>query len=185
LLTKSVIAGFVGTVLANMPQPNSPLLSTAHATLEAHAVTNQAPRSRPVTQSVPKGRTTDTRRSAKAGFPPTAPSLKGSTARKKNVAQPRRRPLGAFAVRAYTYEWDDNILSRTASGAFPMVGRTVAVDPRVIPLGSKIYIEGLGERIAEDSGGKIRGKMLDLFLPSDEACRQFGVRQHQVQIVEK
>lgn len=76
-------------------------------------------------------------------------------------------------------------MTRTASGAFPIVGRTVAVDPRVIPLGSTIYIEGLGERIAEDSGGKVKGKMLDLFLPSDDLCRQFGVRQHNVQIVEK
>jgi 3D (Asp-Asp-Asp) domain-containing protein len=42
---------------------------------------------------------------------------------------------------------------------------------------------GVGERIAEDRGGRIKGKVLDLFLPSIEHCRQFGVRLHDVQIV--
>jgi len=53
----------------------------------------------------------------------------------------------------------------------------------VIPLGSKIHIEGVGERIAEDSGGRIKGKKLDLFLPSVERCRQFGVRLRNVQAI--
>jgi 3D (Asp-Asp-Asp) domain-containing protein len=53
----------------------------------------------------------------------------------------------------------------------------------VIPLGSKIHIAGVGERTAEDSGGNIKGKALDLFLPSVEHCRQFGVRLREVQVV--
>jgi 3D (Asp-Asp-Asp) domain-containing protein len=98
----------------------------------------------------------------------------------------RTRALGTFAVTAYTHDWQpDGSPTRTASGTVPAAGRTVAVDPRVIPFGSKIYIEGLGERIAEDSGGKIKGKRLDLFLPSDDHCWRFGVRRRQVRLVEQ
>jgi 3D (Asp-Asp-Asp) domain-containing protein len=53
----------------------------------------------------------------------------------------------------------------------------------VIPLGSKIHIAGVGERIAEDTGGKIRGKRLDLFLPSVKECRQFGVQTQEVRLL--
>jgi 3D (Asp-Asp-Asp) domain-containing protein len=182
LITRSVIACLVGTALVNLPQPHSPLVSTAYATLEVSTNATQTSVSSPSVQPAPKKRSFPSRLEAKSALSTTTSSKLSS---KKGVVKRRIRPLGAFAVRAYTYEWDDNIMTRTASGAFPIVGRTVAVDPRVIPLGSTIYIEGLGERIAEDSGKGVKGKMLDLFLPSDDLCRQFGVRQHNVQIVEK
>ena len=52
-------------------------------------------------------------------------------------------------------------------------GRTIAVDPRVIPLGSKIR---LGDRIytAEDTGGAIKGKRIDLFGGSHSEAMKFG-----------
>jgi 3D (Asp-Asp-Asp) domain-containing protein len=68
----------------------------------------------------------------------------------------------------------------TASGTRPTVGRTVAVDPRVIPFGTRIHIEGIGVRIAEDSGKKVKGKKLDLYLPSVQSCTRFGVRSRKV-----
>jgi 3D (Asp-Asp-Asp) domain-containing protein len=92
--------------------------------------------------------------------------------------------LGTFAVRAYThYHRPGQKPNRTATGTFPLSGRTVAVDPRVIPLGTKIHIEGVGERIAEDTGGRVKGKTLDLFLPSVQACRQFGVQHQEVHLM--
>lgn len=93
-------------------------------------------------------------------------------------------PLGAFSVTAYThYRRPRGGVRPTASGVIPRTGRTVAVDPRVIPLGSRIHIPGLGERIAEDTGKKIKGKRLDLFLPSARACRQFGIQRQDVYIL--
>jgi len=85
-------------------------------------------------------------------------------------------------MRAYTHY--GNRRSRTASGTLPVSGRTIAVDPRVIPLGTVIEIEGIGKRVAEDTGGSIKGKQLDLFLPSVQACTQFGVRSRKVYLVD-
>ena len=51
----------------------------------------------------------------------------------------------------------------TATGTVPSRGRTIAVDPRQIPYGSRVYINGTGPYIAEDTGGAIRGKRLDIY----------------------
>jgi 3D (Asp-Asp-Asp) domain-containing protein len=92
--------------------------------------------------------------------------------------------LGTFAVTAYThYRRPRGGERKTAAGLLPRAGRTVAVDPCVIPLGSRIHIEGVGERIAEDTGKKIKGRKLDLFLPSAGECRRFGIRQQEVYLV--
>jgi 3D (Asp-Asp-Asp) domain-containing protein len=94
----------------------------------------------------------------------------------------KRRPLGEFTMRAYTHY--KNPPSRTASGTIPTHGRTIAVDPRVIPLGSVIEIEGIGKRIAEDTGNHVKGKKLDMFLPSVQACTQFGVQSRKVYLLD-
>ncbi|WP_081412089.1 3D domain-containing protein [Alicyclobacillus herbarius] len=66
----------------------------------------------------------------------------------------------------------------TASGTRAQAFRTIAVDPSVIPIGSYVYIEGLGWRVAEDTGGAIRGRHIDVLLPSRKDAIQFGVRRH-------
>ena len=53
--------------------------------------------------------------------------------------------------------------ARTASGRCAKAGRTVAVDRTVVPLGSTVWIEGLGIRRAEDTGGGIRGRHIDVY----------------------
>lgn len=53
---------------------------------------------------------------------------------------------------------------------------TIAVDPRVIPLGTKVYVEGYGYAIAEDTGGAIKGNRIDVFLPSNSDAYTWGVR---------
>jgi len=44
----------------------------------------------------------------------------------------------------------------------------------VIPLGTRLYIEGVGERTAEDTGGDIQGRRIDVWKPSSAECAQFG-----------
>ncbi len=57
---------------------------------------------------------------------------------------------------------------------------TVAVDPRVIPLGSSVYIPGYGEAVAADTGGAIIGDRIDLCMETFEECYNFGRRNVEV-----
>lgn len=69
----------------------------------------------------------------------------------------------------------------TATGAKAGPG-TIAVDPEVIPLGGKVYIDGMGYFRAEDTGGVIRGNKLDIWFPSHEEALEFGRKQVRVRI---
>ncbi len=66
----------------------------------------------------------------------------------------------------------------TASGRQALPKHTIAVDPHLIPLGSLVYIDGIGYRVAEDVGGAIRGKHIDIFFHDDSEARIFGVKEH-------
>jgi 3D (Asp-Asp-Asp) domain-containing protein len=67
--------------------------------------------------------------------------------------------------------------SCTASGTSPVAGRTIAVDPDVIPMGQWVYIEGVGFRRAEDTGGAINGKKIDIYMDSNGEAGDFGVQR--------
>jgi peptidoglycan hydrolase CwlO-like protein len=60
---------------------------------------------------------------------------------------------------------------------------TIAVDPTVIPLGSKVYVEGYGYAIAADIGGAINGGRIDLFVPSQAEAQSWGRRSVNVYIL--
>jgi 3D (Asp-Asp-Asp) domain-containing protein len=92
-----------------------------------------------------------------------------------------RGGLKSFTVIATAYTHTGN---RTKTGTWPKAGRTVAVDHDVIPLGSKVWIDGYGWRIAEDTGGVINGNKIDLFLDTEEECWQFGRRELKVFVSE-
>lgn len=61
----------------------------------------------------------------------------------------------------------------TRTGVMPSRGM-VAVDPKVIPLGSKVYVEGYGWATATDTGGDIQGNRIDLFMETEAECWEFG-----------
>lgn len=94
--------------------------------------------------------------------------------------------------RAITMEataYDPTAGSKTAMGTRARVG-AVAVDPRVIPLGTKLYIESMdgfktyGFATAEDTGGAIKGNKIDLFYNSNREARIFGRRNVKVYVLE-
>jgi len=60
---------------------------------------------------------------------------------------------------------------------------TVAVDPRVIPLGTKLYIEGYGYAIAEDVGGAIKGNKIDLYYNSSSESLNWGSRNVKIYVL--
>ena len=77
---------------------------------------------------------------------------------------------------------------KTASG-IPLERGVVAVDPRVIPLGTRLYIEAVdgswayGYAVAGDTGGAIKGNKVDLFMETYNECMQFGRRQCKVYVL--
>lgn len=76
-----------------------------------------------------------------------------------------------FVVKAYAYTGGGT----TASGTPARVG-AIAVSPNVIPLGTEVYVEGYGFAKAEDTGGNIKGRTVDLYFNSVGACYKWGVR---------
>lgn len=76
-----------------------------------------------------------------------------------------------LVVKAYAYTGG----GRTAMGTRARVGE-IAVDPSVIPLGTNVYIEGVGARRAEDTGGNIKGNTIDIYMNTESECRSWGVR---------
>lgn len=66
----------------------------------------------------------------------------------------------------------------TFSGTKALEGRTIAVDPSIIPLGSTVYIEGIGIRRAEDTGSAIKGARVDVFMNDVKQALNFGVKKN-------
>ncbi|MHB1167050.1 MAG: 3D domain-containing protein [Carboxydocellales bacterium] len=91
--------------------------------------------------------------------------------------QDHGRYLGVFEATSYNLT-----RNRTTSGDKTRVG-IVSVDPEVIPLGTKLYIEGYGFALASDTGGDIQKKRLDVWLPGDKAW-EWGRRQVKVWVIE-
>ena len=61
--------------------------------------------------------------------------------------------------------------------------KVIAVDPSVIPLGSKVWVEGYGHAIAGDTGGAIKGNKIDLHMATKQAAYGFGKRQVKIKII--
>lgn len=101
-------------------------------------------------------------------------------------ATPTKAPqlvsLGTFRLTAYCNcsrccgQWSGG---PTASGKMPTSGRTIAVDKSVIPLGTKVMING-HMYIAEDTGAGIDGNCIDIYFDSHEKALEFGVKYMEV-----
>lgn len=61
--------------------------------------------------------------------------------------------------------------------------KVIAVDPRVIPLGSKVWVEGYGTAIAGDTGGAIKGHKIDLLMPNNSQANSWGVRTVTIKVL--
>jgi 3D (Asp-Asp-Asp) domain-containing protein len=62
---------------------------------------------------------------------------------------------------------------RTASG-LPVGKGVVAVDPKLIPLGTRLFVPGYGRGVAADVGTAIKGRIIDLWMPNTAAARKWG-----------
>jgi uncharacterized protein YabE (DUF348 family)/3D (Asp-Asp-Asp) domain-containing protein len=65
----------------------------------------------------------------------------------------------------------------TYSGSTVQEGRTIAVDKNVIPIGWWVFIDGIGFRRAEDTGGAIKGNKIDIYFESSDYVNKFGLKR--------
>jgi 3D (Asp-Asp-Asp) domain-containing protein len=68
---------------------------------------------------------------------------------------------------------------RTATGIRPKPG-IVAVDPKLIPLGSKVWIEGFGTFVAADTGGAVKGAHVDVFSTNHQEAVRWGMKNRPI-----
>ena len=100
---------------------------------------------------------------------------------RREQEEPQPMQSGIFTAYAYCAcekccgKWAQYGL--TASGTVPQQGRTVAVDPDVIPLGSELWIDGEGPFVAEDTGSGINGSTIDVFHRSHADALEWGKRE--------
>jgi 3D (Asp-Asp-Asp) domain-containing protein len=108
--------------------------------------------------------------------PAIAPVMFPGVVQEYQEPEPPEPETITFEATAYTWTG-----YRTATGVWPSRG-TIATDPRVIPLGTELYIEGYGPAVAADTGGAIQGQRIDLYMDTKHECLQWGRRKVEVQI---
>ena len=110
------------------------------------------------------------------------------TTEEETVIESKFNDLGSFTVTAYCCckiccgkEPEHPAYGITASGKRATEGRTIAVDPAVIPLGTTVYLNDV-PYVAEDTGSAIKGKKIDLFINDHQRAKVFGVQEMEVKI---
>lgn len=90
--------------------------------------------------------------------------------------------IGTFTVTAYCSCEEccgENASGKTSTGVKPKENRTIAVDPDVIPYGTVVVI-GKKAYVAEDTGGAIKGKRIDIYFKDHEDAKKFGKKKYKV-----
>ncbi|MGZ9587078.1 ubiquitin-like domain-containing protein [Paenibacillus marinisediminis] len=103
----------------------------------------------------------------------SAKSVDTEQTAKDSVGFDYKKKLTNVQLTAYTEE-KGTPGAKTASGTKVTEGRTIAVDPDLIPLGWWVYIEGYGFYRAEDTGGAVKGKIVDIYYDSSKEVKRFG-----------
>lgn len=98
-----------------------------------------------------------------------------------NVA--RTMTVEATAYTAYCTGCSGTTANGTDLRANPNL-KVIAVDPRVIPLGTKVWVEGYGEAVAADTGGAIKGNKIDVFIPSKAGAYEWGRKSVTIKILD-
>jgi 3D (Asp-Asp-Asp) domain-containing protein len=114
-------------------------------------------------------------------------TTKKAVTKKKPAKAPAKSKKKQITVKATAYTaYCDGCSGITKTGINLKANpnkKVIAVDPSVIPLGTKVYVEGYGHAIAGDIGGAIKGNKIDIFIPSKKAAIKFGVKKLKVTIL--
>lgn len=76
-------------------------------------------------------------------------------------------------------------INQTASGTTPTAHRTIAADTSILPMGTHVYIEGLGEYVVEDTGSAINGYVLDVYVNNHSEIPSCGIEYRKVYVIER
>jgi 3D (Asp-Asp-Asp) domain-containing protein len=97
------------------------------------------------------------------------------------VAASAQKLDGTYVATAYA------ITGITASGEWTH-RHVVAADPDILPIGTRINIQHAGrysgEYVVADTGAKIQGRRLDIYMPSAAECKKFGVKRVKIKIIQ-
>ncbi len=107
-------------------------------------------------------------------------------ANNKQENENNRIYLGKFKITHYcacTKCCGKNACGITASGKRVEENKTIAVDPKVIKLGSQVYIDGYGYMEAQDTGSAIKGNIIDVYIPDHQEALKLGVQYKDVYLV--
>lgn len=112
---------------------------------------------------------------------PATEPVEKPTEPKKEEPKPKYVSLGEFKLTAYCdcYRCCNKTDGITASGTKATQGRTIAVDPKKIPYGTKVVING-NTYVAEDCGGSIKGNRIDIFFFDHQDAWDFGIQYAEV-----
>lgn len=117
-----------------------------------------------------------------------AKSEKATKTEKVTKSEAKPKPEGktmSVTATAYTAECDgcSGITYTGVDLNKDRNAKVIAVDPNVIPLGSKVHVEGYGNAIAADIGGAIKGNKIDLHVPTKDEAYSWGVRTVNITIL--
>ncbi|MCC3359024.1 LysM peptidoglycan-binding and 3D domain-containing protein [Bacillus sp. REN16] len=124
---------------------------------------------------------TETSNTSQAAVPPAQTQEESTSA--SSTSNKKELVVEATAYTA-TCEGCSGITSTGINLLENQDAKVISVDPSVIPLGSKVYVEGYGEAIAGDTGGAIKGNKIDVFIPSKQEAINFGRKQLKVTILD-
>lgn len=120
--------------------------------------------------------------------PAPAPKPQPKPVVHKPVVQPApQHRVVTVRSTAYTAHCSEGCTGRTATGinldANPNI-KLIAVDPNVIPLGKRVYVEGYGYAITGDTGGAIHGNRIDIYMAREQDALNWGVQTVNVTILD-
>ncbi|MGE7943125.1 LysM peptidoglycan-binding domain-containing protein [Lysinibacillus xylanilyticus] len=172
------------TTSAAAPATNKTTSKDRTTEATAPATSNTASKDRTTEATVPS-----TSNTAAMGNTPeaTAPAKSNSAAKGNTSEATSKTAAKEITVEASAYTAScEGCTGITATGINLKTNpnaKVISVDPAVIPLGSKVYVEGYGEAIAGDTGGAIKGNRIDVFFPSQQDAINFGVKKLKVTIL--
>lgn len=115
----------------------------------------------------------------------TASSTGSTVSRGSTSSSSMHGQVLTMVATGYDDSWECNYpyYGQPSYIGLPLARGIVATDPNVIPMGTRLYVEGYGEAIAADQGGAIKGNRIDLFFDSHQEALNWGMRTVKVTIL--